>query len=232
MDSLLDRIRRSLAQRGLFGTAQLCWISLLPGARQREARRRHIDAEFDRKYAVDTGGTLRPSPDDVVGENWSLGTHYAAVEPAAFAEALNQIPLSHSEFTFMDFGSGKGRCLLLASEFPFKKIIGVEFCPELNRIARQNVLRYPASARRCEEIEILDADASTFAIPNEPLLLFLNNPFAAPLMAKVVKNVADSFRRCPRRIAVIYFWPFHADLWQAAGFLKRIQSSPAIFDVK
>ena len=227
---LVNRIKISLAQRGFFGTVRMCWVSVLPGAWRREARRRRIDAEFDQRYGVDTGGTLRPDRDEVVGENWSFGTHYAAVEPSAFVEALNRIPICHSDFIFMDFGSGKGRSLLLASEFPFKKIVGVEFCPELNRVARQNVLRHPTAARRNGDIEILDADATKVTIPDEPLVLFLNNPFAAPLMATVVKNVADSFRRCPRRIVVIYSWPFHADLWEAAGFLNRVHSSPAIFD--
>lgn len=230
MNSVLGRITRSLSQRGLVGTAQMCWVCISPGARQREARRQQIDDEFDTKYGVDTGGTLRPAQDEVIGENWSLSGHYAAVEPDAFTEALSKVSLSHSEFTFIDFGSGKGRSLLLASHVPFKEIIGVEFCPELNRIARENVVRYPASLRRCKDIKILGADATTFPIPEGPLVLFLNNPFAGPVMAEVVKNVAESFRRCPRRIVVIYFWPFQAGVWEAAGFLKRIQTSPAIFD--
>lgn len=171
---LVNRIKRSMAQRGFFGTVRMCWVSVLPGAWLREARRRRIDAEFDQLHDVDTGETLRPHPDEVVGENWSFGTHYAAVEPSAFVEALNRIPICHSDFIFMDFGSGKGRTLLLASEFPFKKIVGVEFCPELNRVARRNVLRHPAAARRNGDIEILAPQRLQFqrtagAFPEQPI---------------------------------------------------------------
>jgi hypothetical protein len=34
----------------------------------------------------------------------------------------------------------------------------------------------------------------------------------------------------PRRIIVIYFTPYEADLWKATGLFKRIEDTPAIFD--
>jgi len=227
---LLNRIRRSLAQRGWSGTARMYWVYLKPGTWAREATNRRIDEEFDRRHDVDTGGDVSPGPADVIGQNWKLSNRYAAVGPAEFSEGMSHVSLAYPEFTFIDFGSGKGRGLLLASELPFRKIIGVEFCPELNRIARQNLRRYPAAARRNGDIEIVDADAATFRIPSGPLLLFLNNPFAEALMSKVAQNVADAFRRETRRIVVLYFWPFHANIWDEAGFLKRIRQTPAIFD--
>jgi SAM-dependent methyltransferase len=234
MDSVADRIKRSVAQRGLYGTVRMCWGTVLaralPAARRREAERRQIDENFDRQYGVDTGGTFRPKAGEVVGRNWALGNHYEAVEPCSFIETLNKMSIPHSEFTFLDFGSGKGRCLLLASEFGFKRIIGVEFCPALNRIARQNVRRYPASTVRSQQVEIVEGDAAEFAIPDDPLVIFVNNAFAAPLMSKVARNVIDSFTRFPRRIVVVYFWPFFANLWEQIGFLKRVQASPAVFD--
>lgn len=234
MDSVTDRIKRSLAQRGLWGTVRMCFGSLLaralPAVRQKEARRRQMDEDFDQQYGVDTGGTFRPKAGEVVGQNWALGNHYEAVEPDSFLDTLSKLQIHHADFTFVDFGSGKGRGLLLASEYHFRRIIGVEFCPALNRIARQNILRYKTSATRWQQIEIVEGDAGEFAIPDEPLLIFVNNSFAAPLMSKVAKNVTGSFARFPRRIVVLYFWPFFADLWEQTGFLRRIQSSPAIFD--
>jgi hypothetical protein len=45
-------------------------------------------------------------------------------------ETLAALPIAYDKFAFVDCGSGKGRTLLIASEFPFKFIIGVEFAAE------------------------------------------------------------------------------------------------------
>src|SRR3712207_1940229 len=40
---------------------------------------------------------------------------------------------------FVDLGSGKGRVVLAAARFPFKRVIGVEIAESLNEVARANV---------------------------------------------------------------------------------------------
>jgi SAM-dependent methyltransferase len=232
--SLFDQVRRSVAQRGLVGTMQMCMVVamalVMPAGRRVEALRRHADESFDQQYGVETGGIHRPRPGSVLGANWSFGVRYQAVNPAEFIQALEKLDLPHEEFTFLDFGSGKGRALLLASGFPFRRVMGVEYCEELNRIARRNLERYPAALQRCDRIEIAQADAADFCVPDGPLVLFFFNPFGRPVMEKVVANVAESFQAKPRRIVVIYCTPYFSDLWEEAGFLRRIQDSPAIFD--
>jgi hypothetical protein len=234
MDSLTDRLRRTIAQRGVRGTLPMCWGQFLrmitPTARLRDAQRRKVDALFDGCNNVETGGIVRPRQESVIGQNWIFGINYQAVDPDSFVAALNELRISYPEFTFVDFGSGKGRALLLASEFPFKKIIGIEYCQDLNLVARRNLLRYPASGRRCEQIEILEIDATDFAIPDNPVVLFFFNSFGRAVMEAVVRNVTDSFQRHPRRMVVVYFTPYFADLWEEARLFTRVQSSPALFD--
>jgi SAM-dependent methyltransferase len=203
---------------------------LTPAGRAVEAKRRDADEAFDRQYGVETGGIVRPKSDEVVGDNWAYGGNYQAVDPSAFMEAVLRVPISYADFTFIDFGSGKGRSLLLASQLPFKKVIGVEYCPQLNEVARRNIERFPEAVRKCHDMEAIDADATEYDLPDGPLLLFMNHPFAESLMAKVVKNVADSFTRNPRRIVVLYFTPNFAHLWEQESAFYRIQSTPALFD--
>jgi predicted RNA methylase len=152
------------------------------------------------------------------------------VDPSDFEEALNKVDIPREDFTFIDIGSGKGRTVLIASRLPFRRVIGVEYCPKLNEVARENVARFPISEKRCGSVEVVDADGGQYQIPNDPLVLFLNNPFGAPVMTRVVQNVVASFKRHPRRIVVIYFWPNHANLWEEAGIFNRLQGAPAIFD--
>ena len=202
-----------------------------PAARERERHRIELDAEFDRQYGVDTGGTVRPGADAVVGDNWLHGISYEAVNPAEFTQTLSSLSLPHDEFTFIDFGSGKGRALLLAARSPFRKIIGVEYCAALNEVARRN-LQTPDPERHCGQIEIVECDAAIYPIPNEPLVLYFFNPFGERVMAQIARNLTESYRNSPRRIVVIYFTPYFAHLWEQTGFLERKQEKPAVFDTK
>jgi tRNA G46 methylase TrmB len=63
---------------------------------------------------------------------------YGPVRVANAHAALRDLPLVHtqnggagggaySQYTFIDVGSGKGRVLFVAAEYPFRKVIGVEF---------------------------------------------------------------------------------------------------------
>lgn len=236
MDSIKDRLARSIAQRGLIGTIPMCWWTLrslfTPAARDVERRRAEVDAEFDQLNDVDTGGIVRPPSPAVMGANWAHSVRYQAIDPEAFTGALSSVSLPHPEFTFIDFGSGKGRALLLAARFPFRRIVGVEYCEQMNVIARRNLARVPESTRRCNHMEIIGGDAAAFPIPEGPLVLFFFNPFGEQVMRQVARNVAESFRQSPRRIVVIYFIPWFATLWEQTGFLRRLQEWPAIFDTE
>lgn len=234
MECLSGRFKRSLAQRGIVNTVRLAGAMLVakvrPASRRREAARIAADTAFDRQYGVDTGGNVRPALESVQGGNWIFGVSYQAVDSASFVEALNRVPIAHSEFTFIDFGSGKGRALLLAAGFPFKRIVGVEYCEELAEVARQNIHRFPPAAKRCRQIEVVSGDAAEFPIPAGPLVLFFFNPFGEPVMKKVVQNVVTSLRAHRRRVLVIYFTPYFDALWEGTGLFHRVQVSPALFD--
>src|SRR6266849_6481339 len=89
---------------------------------------------------------------------------------------ISSLPIEFDQFTFVDLGSGKGRTLLMASEYPFMRIVGVELIAELHRAAQQNIREYRSPTQRCVQIEALIADAREFELPEEPLVLYLFNP--------------------------------------------------------
>lgn len=233
MDSIKDRIVRSIAQRGIIGTIPMCCWSILslirPGDRQLRAQRELVDAEFDRQLGVSTGGNVRPKAKSVIGNNWLHGVNYQPVDPAEFRLTLERLQLPFEKFTFVDFGCGKGRALLLAAEYPFKRVAGIEYCVELSTIARQNLAKAPRAKRR-SEIEVIDGDAAAFPIPDGPLALYFFNPFGEPVMQSVANNVVSSFRRSPRRIVVIYFTPYYSRVWESTGLFQKLQENPAVFD--
>src|SRR5215472_14564615 len=99
---------------------------------------------FDQIHGTDTSG-LVPAADLVTGHpHDDHVTAYYAVAPSilrALVAQWRETPPPHplSGYAFLDLGCGKGRALLLASEFNFREVIGVELNPELAATALRNV---------------------------------------------------------------------------------------------
>lgn len=239
LGSIITKIRRVLAYHGFLGTLKLCaikggriifWFS--QAQRQRRAANQKVDSEFDRTWGVNTSGVSMPAKSEVVGSNWIHGTETQGCDSDTLHQVLNELDIDFSQFTFIDLGSGKGRAILMASRYPFKRVIGVEYSEQLNNIARQNLSLFPKDEICCEDIDVVCADASQTAIPEGPLLIFLYNPFGKPVMEAVVENVLSSFRQDQRRIIVVYFNASFFEAWQLDGVFKEKQLSEShwLFD--
>ena len=98
---------------------------------------------FDRDNGTETGGHISCADLTSVSLSCLLGTGYAGVPPSTFREALKRLPIRHEDFTFIDIGCGKGRALLVAAEFPFRSLIGVEITVEMSEVSRANVALRP-----------------------------------------------------------------------------------------
>src|SRR5947208_15284999 len=103
-------------------------------------RQRYGDVEFDWDYRVNTTSAALGWRDRLMGV---FHSEYQPTEPAAFHEmlgGLQGVMSEHgvtglSDFTFIDLGSGKGRTLLMASDYPFRRILGVELLAGLDQLA-------------------------------------------------------------------------------------------------
>ncbi len=169
---------------------------------------------FDREHGVDTSGTL---PDYMLVEG---PTAYGSGQPSIIRTALAEIPDPHA-CHFVDLGCGKGRPLLVATEFGFSALTRVEFSPVLARVARSNAAVLSRAHPRRKPIEIITGDALAYRLPEEPLVIFLYNPFHEPLMAKLVDNIEASLRRQPRDLYLVHYKPVWAALLDGSGALER-----------
>jgi SAM-dependent methyltransferase len=227
--SLHRRIQRALRRRGVIGAARQAVVQGLHLLRQLRPSRLHAwaaeraaEATFDRTYGVDTGGKIHPSAmHDVEGENWIYGTEYQATRPDLFEQMIGASDIELHRYSFIDYGSGKGRVLLLASRLPFRRVVGVEYSPMLHRIAEQNLHGARFLDRRSGPVESVCMDAVRFPIPEEPMVLYFFNPFERRIMESVRDNVVRSYEGNPRSIVVIYHNPVHSDVWDAVEFLRR-----------
>ncbi|MCW2993157.1 MAG: hypothetical protein JWQ18_652, partial [Conexibacter sp.] len=166
-------------------------------------RAQRADAAFDRRLGVETSGIVRLHELAFESENKEHGARYQATSPQAFGDIMDKLELGDGELTFIDVGSGKGRALLLASQLPFRRLVGVEFSPELTATAERNVASWRERTPGCPEVELLCLDATAYAFPDEPLLVYLYNPFEEPVMLEVLANLRASLERSPRRVLLV-----------------------------
>jgi SAM-dependent methyltransferase len=204
--------REQAREKGAASTTSLLvgklWTFLRDSTPERR-RQRYGDMEYDWEHRVNTtSGTV----------GWRarlLGlfhSPYQPTEPALFQEMMASLPIlsqqfEFDQFTFVDLGSGKGRTLLMASEYPFRKIVGVELLPELHQIARENLARYKSESQKCFALEAVCGDATDFPFPAEPVVLYLFNPLPEAGLRQVLRNLERSPHADSRTGYVVYHNP-------------------------
>lgn len=184
-----------------------------------ERRRQHYgDMEYDWEHRVNTtSGTV----------SWRarlLGlfhSPYQPTEPALFQEMMASLPIEFDQFTFIDLGSGKGRTLLMASEYPFTRVVGVELIAELHRAAEENIRDYRSPTQRCAQIESFIADAREFELPEEPLVLYLFNPLPESALSDALQRLEKSLIKAPRPVWIVYHNPLLETTVGASDFLEK-----------
>jgi SAM-dependent methyltransferase len=158
---------------------------------------------IDRRFNTDTGGRVLLDGLDFEHENKVYGNRCEPTTKGDFMRIMDCLPKDLSGYTFIDFGCGKGRAMLLAAERGFKKIIGLEFAPELAEIARSNAEKL-RSKTGDERLEIVTVDASAFDIPEECSVLYFFNPFRSEVSSVVADNIRRSWVAKPRDMFLIW----------------------------
>jgi SAM-dependent methyltransferase len=173
------------------------------------------------RHVLTSGNASAPDASKVVGE--IRDSHiYIPVRVANAHAALRDLPLKdHSEYTFLDIGSGKGRMLFVAAEYPFRKVRGVEFAGDLHGQAQANVARYRHRKQRCSDIESIHADAARFEFPNENLVLYLFNPFGPEVLSRMLANLEKSIEKHPRHVIVVLLWPENSDMVAGMRWMRE-----------
>jgi SAM-dependent methyltransferase len=179
---------------------------LLRLARKNPSAQGIEELEFDRRFGTDTATSIPAwRLSDVSSANRVHATNYVASREKDVSMLFGMLPIQAKDYVFVDFGSGKGKVLLLAGEYGFKKIIGVEFSPSLHAIAEANIERYKSVSSRNCTIESVCQDAAEFAIPSENLVIFLYGPFHEPVFRSVIARLRDSLEAHDRTIFVVNF---------------------------
>jgi hypothetical protein len=159
----------------------------------------------------------------ISGPKREHGHDYRPTPCQLFEWTLGAVDYDLSKLTFVDYGAGKGRVLLLASEHPFAAIGGIEFAAELHDDAEMNIAQYPRSRMRCRNVECVHEDASLVGPPDGEAVHYFFNPFSREVFAEVLYNIVVSYRHKPRRLYLILVDPVATDLVDASGVFMRVE---------
>jgi SAM-dependent methyltransferase len=186
-------------------------------------RSRFGDADYDWDYRVNTTSGAVGWRDRLLGV---FHSPYQPTEPELFREMLDaleqQTNLNFADFTFLDLGSGKGRTLLMASDYRFHRIVGVELLPALHAIAEENLAHYKSDSQKCFALESICGDATAFALPDEPLIIYLFNPFPEAGLRRTLANLRETLAKHPRAAYVLYHNPQLEHVLIESRFLSKI----------
>jgi predicted RNA methylase len=130
---------------------------------------------------------------------------YAASAWRTLPRALRHVGVSADD-VFIDFGCGKGRVVHQAAKRRFRKVIGIEISPALADAARA-ALAAKRRAHRCQDVEIVVADASEYRVPDDLTIAYFFHPFFGKTLDVVLADIIGSIDRNPRRVSIIYSFP-------------------------
>ena len=230
-------VLESLSTNGPLGTARRVLMHLhepakaIPGAapavtamaRGVFSLQQFLDASFDRRYGTDTSGVIAVKDLRIEKGSLALGNWYEPAGEKTFRQFIRELPVDPRDFVLVDYGSGKGRVLIMAAELGFKRVIGVEFARDLHEVAQKNIEIYERRTGRPNNIEVLCTDATEYMPPNEPLVLYFYSPFTGAVFRKVLDNISASFEANPRPVFIAFYGrnPESLEDLDAMGFDKR-----------
>jgi SAM-dependent methyltransferase len=201
--------------RPLFRTGGLAdWLRQLAGKIRGTRPAEQSRHPFDVPHGVDTSGLLYADALTTGHPHDRYSEGYYATAPSLFHGALArwQVTLSNApleDYTFIDLGSGKGRVLLMASDYPFRAVMGVELNAKLARVARRNLAKWMRSPHACRAVSAVQGDVLETPIPDGPLVLFLFNAFEAQIVTALLERLVAASRARTAPIDLIYIHPEH-----------------------
>lgn len=179
--------------------------------------RRRIRAHhrFDEKYGLDTQMPISAADLELSAPVGKFARRYEGTPIRLIQQIIRRLKTDLRRFTFLDLGSGKGRVLLIASQYPFRAVMGVELSEALHNIAQTNIKRFVDLGFTKSYPTSLHMDAGAFDFTsNGHVIVFCNNPFGASVMLRVLDNLQLAVARTQHQAILIYLTPIPQEIVQ------------------
>lgn len=198
--SLKNKILKRLKRDGLASTLQ--YYGLVLG--RHGLHYMTYDYWHDRGERHRTAGVAPIAANEIVASTYDLqGRGYQAFPRLLLLWSIKALDIDPARFSFIDYGSGRGRMLLTAARLPFRRVIGLEFSRRLHQQAVDNIaaskLKLP-----CHDIQAVNIDAVEYEPPNGNLVAFFYNPFDERVLDRVAERLLAAGAKGKRAAFVIF----------------------------
>jgi SAM-dependent methyltransferase len=175
---------------------------------------------FDRQYGIDTSGFV-PVRLIVADETLAAQTHpYSGCHPSVIRPVLSALA-NLKDYHFVDLGCGKGRAMVVATEFPFCSVSGIELSSRLVKTATRNMEIVKRQFPARPPCVVVEGNAVTTPLPEGKLVLFLFHSFGPDLVAQLIKNLETSLAAGREHIFFAYDNPVYGHLLDASPVFTR-----------
>jgi len=209
---MLEALRiKELLRVALYKSTVKAAIEAIPGLRRiyPPSGRSH---PFDKFYGIDAST-------DASGFVRAYG--YVGSQAGVVRGALKALGDTR-DYAFVDVGCGKGRVAIVASEFPFREITGIELSPELADIARRNVEKMSQRFPGRPPITIRTGNVLDFALPPGKSVLYMYHPFGREVMKRFAAKLESALEAPDApEIFVVYCNPVCGEILDASPALSR-----------
>ena len=142
---------------------------------------------------------------------------YEAVNFYMLEKLLKAFRDMSSETSIVDLGCGKGRAMVVAAHFGFKKLVGIDFANELCLEAARNMERTKLSINDIEW-KVIHANVLDYSIEPGDAVFFMFNPFAENTVSTFLDKLEASYAQHPRKTWFLYASPQHAAVLEKRGY--------------
>lgn len=184
---------------------------------------------IDRSYGINTSGFVGV---DEISSDASIRpmiVFYAGSQPSIVRTAIAALG-NVEEYTFVDLGCGKGRVTTVASEFPFREVVGVELSTELADIAKENSARVAKRYPTRTQVSIIAGNVVDVPLPPGKLAYFNYHSFGPEIVAQMVSKFESGLEAGTPHLFFIYYNPVHGDLLDSSPAFERFYAAKLRYD--
>jgi len=156
------------------------------------------DVFYDYRHGVDTFSSIAKKDLFEKGKRLELQNRYVpstfSIIEYGISKAKEVLGDDVNSINFIDYGSGKGKVLIVAARYGFKKCIGIEYSLELHKVAEKNMEKLGLT----NQVELIQGDALNYIPSPDDRVLYFFNPFMGGILEtclQTIKSISPSGKR-------------------------------------